>query len=115
VAGAQSDPRAWELDYWGISSREGVERLRERGIDDIVVIPHGEPGRPYGAVNLFDPGSGIIDPVVLEPEPGKRFGYYWFNRFEFPEISAECTPLFTVERGGHTLGEGGQCMWPTDP
>jgi len=109
IAGRDKEQRQWELDYWGVSTREGVERLQEMGLEDIVVLPHGEPGRPYGAVNFSDPGSGIIDPVVFVPKPGQDFGYYWFNRFDYPDELKDCTPLFTIERDGHVLGEGGRC------
>lgn len=113
IAGRDKEQRDWELDYWGVSAREGVETLQDLGLSTIVVLPHGEPGRPYGAVNLTDPGSGIIDPVILDPEPGQEFGYYWFNRFEYPVELAGCTPLFTIERDGHVLGEGGKCVAPS--
>lgn len=112
VAGSNKAERAWDLDYWGTSAREGIERLREAGFSDIVVVPHGEPGRPYGALNLFDPGSGIIDPVVFTPTPGQEFGYYWFNRFEYPLGDYDCSAMFTIERDGHVLGEGGGCRLP---
>ena len=112
IAGRDKDERDWELDYWGTSAREGVAKLQDLKLTPIVVLPHGEPGRPFGAVNLTDPGSGILDPVILEPQPGQVFGYYWFRRFEYPDELAGCTPIFTVERDGHVLGEGGECVTP---
>ena len=31
VAGADKNGLSWELDYWGVSAKEGVERLRKLG------------------------------------------------------------------------------------
>lgn len=110
IAGHDREQRDWDLDYWGVSAREGVEQLRGLGIADIVVVPHGEPGRPFGGQNLQDPGSGIEDPLVFTPEPGVPFGYFWFERFEWPLHDYDCTPLFMIERDGHKLGQGGTCV-----
>ena len=113
IAGHDKTSRQWDLDYWGTSAREAVERLRQLGISPVVVVPTGEPGRPYGAVNLFDPGSGIKDPVVLPVKPGDQFGYYWFHRFEYPLAGFDCVSLFTIERDGQILGDGGRCTVPS--
>jgi len=100
--------RNWDLDYWGVSAREGVEKLEELGYQDIVVVPHGEPGRPFGGQNLGDPGGGVID-TGFTPTPGKQFAYYWFERFSFPFSEYDCKELFVIERVGKTLGHGGVC------
>jgi len=110
VAGSNHPDRDWDLDYWGTSAREGVETLQGLGFTDIVVVPHGEPGRPYGAQNLFDPGSGLIDPKIFSPVQSQEFGYYWFHRFEYPLDDYDCTKIFTIERDGQILGEGGSCL-----
>lgn len=108
IAKGTSEERNWDLDYWGVSAREGVENLKRLGYQDIVVIPHGEPGRPYGGQNLGDPGGGVID-LGFTPVPGEQFAYYWFERFEFPFSDFECDELFVIERVGKPLGRGGVC------
>ena len=108
IAKGTSTERNWDLDYWGVSAREGVEKLKELGYQDIVVVPHGEPGRPYGGQNLGDPGGGVID-TGFTPIAGERFAYYWFERFEFPFSELECNELFVIERVGKTIGRGGVC------
>jgi hypothetical protein len=113
LAGHDKSSRQWELDYWGISAREGVERLRELGVAPVVVVPTGEPGRPYGALNLTDPGAGIEDPVIIRTKPGEEFGYYWFRRFQYPLADFDCVKLFSIVRDGQDLGEGGRCRVPT--
>ena len=46
IAGSNKENRAWELDYWGVSAREGVRRLRRAGYSPIFVAPGQQPGVP---------------------------------------------------------------------
>ena len=41
IAGANKDGLSWELDYWGVSGKEGVERLRKLGYDPVAVTADG--------------------------------------------------------------------------
>ena len=85
VAGWDKNHRSWELDYWGVSAREGVRRVREAGFDPVYVVPSQQPGVPFGA---FD------GPLV----PGGRAGLYVFNRWD-SAVQLGCTILFTHQAG----------------
>jgi hypothetical protein len=99
VAGYDKQGRDWDLDYWGVSAREGVERLREMGYWPLYIEPNAGVGAPYG-------GAGE------HPEPGQpiggRPGLYVFLRWD-RAADFGCTVLFTIERDGHVLGEGASC------
>ena len=101
VAGANKDGLSWELDYWGVSAKEGVERLRKLGYVPVSVTPAEGVGVPWGAI----PGP---------PRPGSTVGLYVFIRgnIAIPRRRAAdfgCTVVFTIKRGGHVLGEGARC------
>jgi hypothetical protein len=95
VAGRDKDGRSWELDYWGVSAREGVRRLREAGYSPIYVQPGPQPGVPWGAFNG-------------PPVTGGRSGMYVFVRWDGASRYG-CTVIFTIKRDGHVLGEGARC------
>ena len=95
VAGWNTDTRAWELDYWGVSAREGVRRLERLGMTPVHVQPAAGPAIPWGAA----PG-----PV----EHGSGSGLYVFLRYN-RAADFGCTVVFTIKRDGHVLGEGARC------
>jgi hypothetical protein len=95
VAGRNPDARSWELDYWGVSAREGVRRLQRLGLTPVHVEPTDGVGIPWGAA----PG----------PIPqGVTTGLYVFLRGK-RAADFGCTDVFTIKRGGHILGEGARC------
>jgi hypothetical protein len=96
VAGIEKHPEAWELDYWGVSGREGVERLRHDGFETVVVQPQPLVGVPFGAVHW----DGHLAP---------HEGMYVFFRLGERAADYGCTPIFTIRRDGHALGEGARC------
>ena len=102
IAGFTKEPRQWELDYWGVSSREGIRTLENLQIPARAAIPYNDPARP------FSPGIGMMP----ESNPsGEKFGYYWFARWTFPtDLPFECERLFDIRRDGHVLGHGGVCQ-----
>jgi len=102
VAGAQKDPRAWELDYWGLTTREGVTRLRAEGLDPIAVAPAPETGRPFSVVN----GEAANAATATTGEP---HGVYVFRRWDAVFRQDWCTRTFIIQRDRQTLGEGGTC------
>ena len=51
IAGADKNGFSWELDYWGISGKEGVERLRKLGYTPVSVTPTDGVGIPWGAAH----------------------------------------------------------------
>jgi hypothetical protein len=94
VAGAQRD--GWELDYWGVTGREGVRRLKALGFETVNVEPANGVGRPWGAAGRM-------------LAAGDHGGRYVFLRYGIPPRPRDCTVLFRIERAGHTLGRGEAC------
>ena len=102
VAGSDRNERDWELDFWGLTSREGVERLRNPDRPTVAVVPAAETGRPFGAVG----GDAASAETAATGIP---HGIYVFRRWDAQFRQDWCTRLFTIERDGHILGEGGTC------
>jgi hypothetical protein len=95
VAGRNADGRSWELDYWGVSSREGVTRLRKMGFPTVYSAPTAKNGMPWGAVDQeFERGNGVAIYVFIR----------WQTAADY-----KCDVLFTIERDGHVLGQGARC------
>jgi 4-amino-4-deoxy-L-arabinose transferase-like glycosyltransferase len=99
VAGWDKSQRNWELDYWGVTAREGVDRLRDAGLNPIAVVPASEPSRPFGGLTE--------DEVAARTVP--KWGLYAFLRWDAHLQEQWCTRKFTIERDGLVLGEGGYC------
>ena len=95
IAGSNKENRAWEFDYWGVSAREGVRRLREAGYSPIFVVPGQQPGVPYGAFNHT-------------PTTGGKSAIYVFTRWDRAS-RYDCDVIFTIKRDGNVLGEGARC------
>ena len=96
IAGRNKDGRAWELDYWGVSAREGIRRLREAGYAPIYTVPGSPPGIPYGGE---------------EDSPhrtGGKTAVYVFIRWDRAS-RYDCDVVFTIKRDGNALGEGARC------
>lgn len=102
IAGAQKEPRAWELDYWGLSSREGIARLTTVRVDPIAVVPAAETGRVFS-------GTDAETANASTSATGRPHGMYVFRRWDAIFRQDWCTRLFTIERDGQILGEGGTC------
>ena len=96
IAGANKDGRTWDLDYWGVSAKEGVERLQELGYSPVHVEPSASVGIPYGAAE----GQTVA---------GATTGLYVFLRWN-RAADFGCTVIFTIKRDGHVLGEGARCQ-----
>jgi hypothetical protein len=96
IAGHNTHSQSWELDYWGTSAREGIARLRKAGFTSVSVQPAQTVGVPFGA----DSYTGVF---------GDGAAIYVFSRWGFNAASFGCTPVFTIRRDGHELGEGAQC------
>lgn len=101
IAGWDKSTRNWELDYWGVSAREAVERLAADGLTPIAILPVSEPARPYGALSTKE--------VAQLTSPWEKTGIYVFRRWHWEIDQIKCAVTFTVERDGLLLGEGGYC------
>jgi hypothetical protein len=95
VAGKNKDGRSWDLDYWGVSAREGIRRLQKLGFTSIYTSPTAMVGIPWGVVNA---------PVEGGPNTGLYVFLRWNRAADFG-----CTVIFTIKRDGHVLGEGARC------
>ncbi len=91
--------QAWELDYWGTSALEGVTRLRQMGLQTVVVSPTDATSEMIGAI-----GFGELNSASKE-----SYGLYMFRRTGNVFPLASCKRVFTIERDSHILGEGGVC------
>lgn len=96
IAGLSKE--AWELDYWGVSAREGVVRLRELGYRRVLSLPWPDPGIPWGAEESTLTGTSAT------PTAG-----YFFRRTGLGADYFGCRPLFKITRDGLLLGEGAVC------
>ncbi len=103
IAGWNHPERDWELDFWGLTAAEGVERLKDAGLTPIGVLPIEETAGLFG-------GSSLA--VILEEGQSAPFGLYVFTRWD--SSIGECESLFTIERDGQILGEGAVCP-PVEP
>lgn len=101
VAAATDDDRDWEYDYWGTTIVEGVSRLRDMGMDRVVVSPPIDPT-----------GSGEVLDVTLAEDVADddEYGLYVFRRWYAAVPDSGCRRVFDISRGGVTLGEGAICQ-----
>ena len=97
VAGAVKEPRIWELDFWGLTAREGAERLAEAGYPGPIVLPTANTSLPWGGREPSDD----VDATSVGSA-------YAFLRWD-SALPPGCTLLFRIERDGHVLGIGGAC------
>ena len=99
VAGAIKEPRIWEYDYWGTSSREAIELLRETGeVTEVFVRPNESSSRPFGGRSYEE---------YLKDSRG-RWGAVTFFRFD-AELPEGCTGTITIHRDGIPLAQAGPC------
>ncbi len=103
IAGWNHPERDWELDFWGLTAAEGVDRLKEAGFDTIGVLPVEETATIFGGASLA---------VILQEGQSEPFGLFVFKRWD--SSIGDCESLFTIERDGQILGEGAVCP-PVDP
>lgn len=99
VAGAPRDVRVWDLDFWGLTSREGIERLRERGSTSFAAIPGGAPALAFGGLPSDNPA---FDPAA----PGSAMVN--FRRWD-AQMPPECHVVDEIRRDGQLLAEIGEC------
>ena len=101
VAGYESNKRNWDLDYWGVSAREGIERLKnDTNFNEVYVMPDISSSIPYGGINV--PSNDLAQ--INSPH-----GLYVFIRWNHKILPEKCDILFEIKRDRQTLGMGGVC------
>ena len=99
VAGLIKEPRVWEYDFWGSTSREAITLLRnEYGVDQVFVRPSESSARPFGGRSYEE---------YLE-SPSGGWGGVTFFRFD-AELPSECQASITIKRDGISLAQAGIC------
>ncbi len=100
TAALDSD-RDWEYDYWGASVLEGAQRLREIGVDTVVVLPEIDPRGTAEVAQI----TSAQDAVGDDP-----YGLYVFRRYDASIPETGCERVFEIKRAGVILGEGAICQ-----
>ena len=99
VAGAIKEPRIWEYDYWGLTTREAINRLQSTtDASAIFVRPSSRSALPFGGRDFEE---------YLADPSGDWAGITFF-RFD-AELPDECEPSFVISRDGIPLAEAGPC------
>jgi hypothetical protein len=99
IAGWEKSRLVWELDYWGVTALEGVERLRAIGANPIAAAPVPFTSSMVSSISLDE----------VHRQGTYRYGLYFFNRGEGRLPEDHCSISVTIKRDGLTLGEGGIC------
>ena len=98
VAGV-GEQRNWDLDYWGLSSREGIERLQKLDPSrSVFVMPDHSSSIPLG-------GQGVTELSSI-PSP---FSLYVFIHWNHKIVEDVCKVEFNIKRDNQILGMGGFC------
>jgi len=91
--------RNWDLDYWGLSAREGIDRLTSLEISkDIIVMPDNSSSIPFGGINANQKNS-LVTP----------FGLYVYIHWNHKIVEDNCKIDFRIKRDNQVLGMGGNC------
>jgi hypothetical protein len=98
VAGMGNE-RKWDLDYWGLSSREGIKRLNDKdSTKTVFVMPDTSSSLPFG-------GQGITDLTSVD----SPFSLYVFIHWNHKIVEDNCKIEFRIKRDNQVLGMGGFC------
>jgi hypothetical protein len=98
VAG-MSEQRNWDLDYWGLSSREGIERLQKLDPSrSVFVMPDHSSSIPLG-------GQGVTELSSI----ASPFSLYVFIHWNHKIVEDVCKIEFNIKRDNQILGMGGRC------
>lgn len=99
IADVQREKPNWELDFWGLSAKEGVEKLRNLGYSSIAIVPDGHP---------YKSSLGVNSSIIAGSRSDGLVGVYqFFPHWNQPEDS--CLEIFRIKRDGFTLGIGYEC------
>jgi hypothetical protein len=101
LAGFENN-RSWDLDYWGLSAREGINRLTTLGYSkDIIVMPDSSSSIPFGGISANQKFA------IKTP-----FGLYVYIHWNHKIVEEFCKIDFKIKRDFQTLGMGGHCDYP---
>ena len=99
VAGI-GDKRNWDLDYWGLSSREGIERLINLGYaKDVIVMPDSSSSIPFGGKSANQIANSNLP-----------FNLYVFIHWNHKILEENCVIDFRIKRDNQLIGMGGHCF-----
>lgn len=103
VTAAVDGDRDWEYDYWGTTIVEGATRLRELGVERVVVAP-----------SIDEKGTAEVMAISRGEDigAGETYGLYVFRRYDAEIPANSCSKVFEIARGGVILGEGALCQAP---
>jgi hypothetical protein len=92
--------RNWDLDYWGLSSREGIGKLIELGYSkNVIVMPDNSSSIPFGSHNANQTSSSNFP-----------FSLYVFIHWNHKILEENCKIDFNIKRDNQILGMGGHCF-----
>jgi hypothetical protein len=92
--------RKWDLDFWGLSAREGLEKLQAIGVSrKVFVMPDNSSSIPFGGL-----GINPANPPILP------FGLYVFIHWNHKIVEDKCEVNFRIMRDNQILGMGGTCF-----
>ncbi len=106
VAGWDKQQRNWEVDYWGLSGREGVTALLDQGAPLVQVLPNGDSSSLFG-------GTRSREVVERWPDGAWQYGIYSYMRWE-NYLPGFCERTVEIRRDGILIGEGGLCPPPVE-
>jgi hypothetical protein len=91
--------RNWDLDYWGLTSREGINRFDQLGSSkNVFVMPDNSSSLPFGGQN--------INQIQTSNYPINLYVYIHWNHKILEE---NCVIDFRIKRDNQVLGMGGRC------
>jgi hypothetical protein len=91
--------RNWDLDYWGLTSREGIEKLKFLDSSKpVFVMPDASSSIPFAGSAVTELAS-IVSP----------FSLYVFIHWNHKIVEERCEIEFRIKRDNQVLGMGGVC------
>ncbi|MFM7144913.1 MAG: hypothetical protein ACKOW5_01090 [Actinomycetales bacterium] len=105
-AGWDKNHRNWEVDYWGLSAREGVTALLNQGAPLVQVLPNADSSSLFG-------GTRSREVIERWPAGAWQYGVYSYMRWE-NYLPGFCKRTVEIRRDGILIGEGGLCPPPVE-
>jgi hypothetical protein len=91
--------RNWDLDYWGLSAREGIKKLNIlNSSTHKYIMPDHSSSIPFG-------GKGVTELSSIETP----FSLYVYLHWNHKIVEGNCKIDFRIKRDNQILGMGGSC------